>query len=278
MKKTITGIGIIACVALCAAVWPRNSEVRDLPAVPINAAVPVEIEARPEETPHIYFSADMPTHVAEVIAESEPQKAEVTTEKETEKPAPTQTAQSAKPNTSPTEPHNGDIRVVDGEKQIYILGFGWIKDEGGGSVGTIVGNPGDELTGNKVGIMGGTVGSNGDIDKQVGIMGGGDAPVNNNPVPGTKKYIDGILHVWVPGFGYVPHSGDNVVTYADDMYESGVKIGIMGDDVPPSSADTTLTTEKLEPTGEVIYTELQPPVTKDSTPPAFKPNGEPYNP
>jgi hypothetical protein len=33
-----------------------------------------------------------------------------------------------------------------------------------------------------------------------------------------------------------------------------------------------------EITGDVIYVELQPPVTKDSTPPAYKPNGEPYHP
>jgi len=57
---------------------------------------------------------------------------------------------------------------------VWIPGFGWIEDEGGGNVGiivdgegdinkqvgvmcggTTVGNPGDELTGNKVGIMGG---------------------------------------------------------------------------------------------------------------------------
>ncbi len=31
----------------------------------------------------------------------------------------------------------GDVRVVDGERQVYIDGFGWIKDEGGGSVGTV---------------------------------------------------------------------------------------------------------------------------------------------
>lgn len=66
-----------------------------------------------------------------------------------------QTVQSTKPTASSSEPHNGDVRVVNGEKQVYILGFGWIKDEGGGSVGTMVGNPGDKLTGNKVGIMGG---------------------------------------------------------------------------------------------------------------------------
>lgn len=57
---------------------------------------------------------------------------------------------------------------------MWIPGFGWVKDEGGGSVsipvdgkgdinkqvgvmggGTTVGNFSDELTGNKVGIMGG---------------------------------------------------------------------------------------------------------------------------
>ena len=33
--------------------------------------------------------------------------------------------------------------------------------------------------------------------------------------------------VWVPGFGWVDNSGDNVGTKADDMYENGNKIGNM---------------------------------------------------
>ena len=70
----------------------------------------------------------------------------------------------------------------------------------------------------------------------------------------------------------------NIVTYAEDMYESGVKIGIMGGEECPSDAPSTPSAEQPEPIGDVIYTELQPPVTKDITPPAFKPNGEPYNP
>lgn len=97
-KQIIAGIVAIAYVALCAAVWPRNAEIGDLPAEPLKTAVSAEIEARSEETPHIFISEDMSTPVAEAVAES--------------------------------EPHNGDVRVVDGEKQIYLLGFGWIKDEG----------------------------------------------------------------------------------------------------------------------------------------------------
>jgi len=151
-----------------------------------------------------------------------------------------QTVQQVKPTLSSSEPRNGDVRVVDGEKQIFLLGFGWLKDEGA-NIGAMVGNPCDELTGNKVGIMGGaTVGNDGAINKQVGVMGGG--------------------------------------TVAKDMYENGHKIGIMGGgESAPSSTSPTAYAEP-EITGDVIYVPLQPSVTKDSTPPAYKPNGEQYNP
>jgi len=200
--------------------------------------VSAEIEARTEEMSQIFLSADSPATELETVTEINSAKTEITAEKETQKSAPAQTTQQVKPTASSSEPHNGDVRVVDGEKQVYLLGFGWLKNEGA-NIGTTVDNPGDELTGNKAGIMGGaTVGSNGDINKQVGIMGGG--------------------------------------IVADDMYENGNKIVIMNGDECPQSAPTAPPAEP-EITGDVIYVELQPPVTKDSTPPANKPNGEPYN-
>lgn len=203
-KQIITGIAIIACIALCAAVWQRNAGVQKLPAEPIKADVNAEIEARSEEIPQNIFSEVTPALETEVVAESKLPTLEKSAEKETEKPAPTQAIQAVKPAPSSTEPHNGDVRVVNNEKQIYFFGFGWIKDEGGGSIGTMVGSPGDQLTGHKVGVMGGA----------------------------------------------------------------------------ESAASTAAAQQSIEPeiTGDVIYTELQQPVTKDSTPPAYKPNGEPYNP
>lgn len=48
-----------------------------------------------------------------------------------------------------SEPKSGDKK--DGK--VYIPGFGWVVDEGGGGKGVKVGNEGDELTGNKVGQM-----------------------------------------------------------------------------------------------------------------------------
>ena len=68
MKKTsiIAGTVAIACVALCAAVWPRCAEVGNLPAEPVKAAVSAEIEVRSEETSHIFISADKFTPIAVV--------------------------------------------------------------------------------------------------------------------------------------------------------------------------------------------------------------------
>ena len=80
-KRIITVIAIIACAALCAAVWLRSAEGGDLPAEPVKTAVIAEIEARAEETPQIFLSADIPVPEQEAVAESEPQKTDITAEK-----------------------------------------------------------------------------------------------------------------------------------------------------------------------------------------------------
>ena len=58
----------------------------------------------------------------------------------------------SKPSTNkPTKPKEN--KPSGGKQgQVYVEGFGWIDDIGEGEE-TTVGNPGDELTGNKVGIM-----------------------------------------------------------------------------------------------------------------------------
>jgi hypothetical protein len=51
-KQIITGIAIIAYVALFASVWPRNAEVEvPLPDEPKKTAIIAEIEDRAGETP-----------------------------------------------------------------------------------------------------------------------------------------------------------------------------------------------------------------------------------
>lgn len=62
---------------------------------------------------------------------------------------PTYSKKQTHPSQSASQPKAGDKK--DGK--VYVDGFGWIKDEGGGAVGETVGNEGDTLTGNKVGQM-----------------------------------------------------------------------------------------------------------------------------
>lgn len=63
----------------------------------------------------------------------------------------------------------GDTRIIDGKKQSYFLGFGWIDDMGENEV---IYCEGMYENGNKIGIMGGgtVVDSDGDINKMVGVM------------------------------------------------------------------------------------------------------------
>lgn len=82
MRKTITSIILTACVALCAAVWPRSTEVGTLPAEPIKAVVTAEIETGTEEYPPLIISAENdaleqePIKEIETIIPSAPQTAQ----------------------------------------------------------------------------------------------------------------------------------------------------------------------------------------------------------
>jgi len=125
------------------------------------------VGAHRETTPPQALAADAAPHVPP----QEPSEPAALDEPVTEQPpetAPTQpTAQteSTKPSTEPPQmaaspsstPQSGDKRTMNGQNEIWIPGFGWIHDHGGGSIGTIAT-------------------SDGDINKMVGYMGGDDPP------------------------------------------------------------------------------------------------------
>lgn len=242
-KQIITGILIAGCVALCAGVWLRSAEAGKILAEPVKPRVIAEIEASPEETlpnlSDITFAPEPEVSEVNVTAGTEV----ITTEEKTQ-PVPSEPTPHAisKSVQDSTVPKAGTISVIDGERCMWIPGFGWVKDEGGGSVGI-------------------SVDGEGDINKQVGVMDGGSTV--GNPGDELTGHKVGIM-----GGG----------TVAEDMYENGHKIGIMNGAESEPSNSTQPPAEIPEPTGEVIYVPLQPPVTKDSTPPPYKPNGEPYNP
>lgn len=96
----------------------------------------------------------------------------ISTESNAPRDNPTPTSAPSK-NTTATkvcEPKMGDTRTVDGQKQVYFLGFGWIDDNDEPNECIYVEDMYEN--GNKIGSMGGGVfvDGEGDINKMIGIM------------------------------------------------------------------------------------------------------------
>lgn len=133
---------------------------------PIVAEEIIEISTQTEEITE-------PTHRQEVIVTEDEIPPPQQTEKTQSTNTPVTPMQMATKPTAPTKteetiPKNGDTRIVNGQRQGYLLGFGWVDYMGENEC---IFEEGMYENGNKVGIMGGTtVGSDGDINKQVGIM------------------------------------------------------------------------------------------------------------
>ncbi|MGI5935331.1 MAG: hypothetical protein ACOX7I_00770 [Oscillospiraceae bacterium] len=105
-----------------------------------------------------------------------------------------------------------------------------------------------------------------------------EKPLNEMPAsvpdstPARETTIDGKPFVWVQGFGYIESGGSGEITYAEDMYESGVKIGIMGSEgVSPPRANATPSAELPEQIGEVIDQTINETPQKNSMPPDYRP-------
>lgn len=132
---------------------------------PPDTQAPLVAAKTPETGTH---TAPLPQVTAE--PQMEPPPAPITT------PAshPTSAAQASQLPTLPAEPKMGDTRTVDGQRQVYFLGFSWIEDND--TPNECVYAEDMYENGNKVGSMGGgtLVDGDGDINKMVGIMGGSE--------------------------------------------------------------------------------------------------------
>lgn len=95
-----------------------------------------------------------------ILTESSPQR---------DNPTPAHAPSKNTITTKACEPQMGDTRIVNGQKQSYFLGFGWVDDMGENEV---IYCEGMYENGNKIGSMGGStfVDGDGDINKMVGIM------------------------------------------------------------------------------------------------------------
>lgn len=87
-------------------------------------------------------------------------------------------------------------------------------------------------------------------------------------------WINGRAYYDIPGFGLVEWSGPGQRTEVYNMYESGVKIGIMGneDEAAARTAAAAQPATCPEPTGEVIDQTINEVPERNSTPPDDKPD------
>lgn len=174
-SKISLPISTIAITFLIITAYHAESQTMSSP--PHNRLVSEVVEVAKSYTP--------PTETKPVVAEEMPQISTQTeectqptptetsppqpTEKEESNNTPIPTTQTAtKTNVTSTTnlptPKMGNTRIVNGQKQSYFLGFGWVDDMGKNEV---IYCEGMYENRNKIGIMGQ---SDGDINKMVGIM------------------------------------------------------------------------------------------------------------
>ena len=152
-KRIVTVATFAACLALCAAVWPRNESAGETPTPTTPAAV---IATQPEvpEIPEIEevksseeekARATLPGLVEESDIAPEPSTAQAPPASE----VPVQPEQDATP---PQEPEPAPALLDSApDNMVYVPGFGWIESQGPNHA-----EYAEDMyeNGNKIGIMG----------------------------------------------------------------------------------------------------------------------------
>lgn len=98
----------------------------------------------PEISPRNPTQGSIPTET-DYEPPTPPNTTEILEENNTTRDNPPPTPAPSKGTTVATvyEPKMGDIRTVNGQKQVYFLGFGWIDDNEEPNIGTLVEGDGD---------------------------------------------------------------------------------------------------------------------------------------
>ena len=148
MKKQIAvATASVACLALCAAVWPQNEQAMETPAALTPTAVTA---AQPQipEVPEIEESI-IPEKETVDVAELEQPKVVAPAPEPPQTPIPPEKEKTAEPKqepeVAPTSPDSNPDNIV------YVPGFGWLESQGPNHCEYAA----DMYeNGNKIGIMG----------------------------------------------------------------------------------------------------------------------------
>ena len=130
-KRIITAAAFAACLALCAAVWPRNESAGETP----TPTTPAAVIATQPEVPEIPEIEEVKSSEEEKARETLPElveEADIVPE-----PSPAQMPPSSKvpvlPEqdvTPPQEPEPTPAPDSEPDNMVYVPDFGWIKGQG----------------------------------------------------------------------------------------------------------------------------------------------------
>lgn len=153
--KIITAVSALAIISLL--IVPLHNQSPQEPPVPDTSPVSASLWLDRDKTPPTENkalvgeeNAEISTHSAPPVGtDFEPPKSadstEILTESNTLRDDPTPSPVISKNTVTATaqEPRMGDTRTVDGQKQVYFLGFGWIDDNDEPNVAIFVDGDGD---------------------------------------------------------------------------------------------------------------------------------------
>ena len=241
MKKILSvGIILTVCATLCGDPWLRSIEAGSSPAeVSVSTASQAQAEVRTESTLVAALTEMLPVPESVMKEEAPPSEA-------TQSPEPNHTPE-AKPITTPAPPMEqsatqrlnavptGSDRYHTDVYQHNVYSEELIYDKDGNLIGKTVTTPTEF---------------------------GPDA-----------IWIDGRAYYDVPGFGLVEWSGPGQRTEDYTMYESGVKVGIMGgeEETPVRALSSPEPQDWPALTGEVIDQTVSTVPERSSTTPDYKP-------
>lgn len=189
MKKKVKITAAVSALAIISLMISplRSQPPQEQPVTDVRPMSPSLTSSR-DNTPPTENKALVGEETAEISTQNSPQDSSLT-ETDFEPPSPADSkgilTENSAPRDNPTptsaplknttatkvcEPKIGDTRTVDGQKQVYFLGFGWIDDNDEPNECIYA----DDMyeNGNKIGSMGGGtfVDGDGDINKMVGRM------------------------------------------------------------------------------------------------------------
>ena len=242
-KRFAAAILIAACVALCAAVWPQSGAGGKMPAGADSGEFGINVDGLAQPTSESIIALSDDTPVVLTAEHAAPEPVEVIAEKEEfpDKPLPTEApspGMQETPAATPAPQNSAPASTDPYHTDVYpnnIYSEELVYDANGNLIGKTV-----------------------------------TYPTAFGP---DTIWIDGHAYYDIPGFGLVEWSGPSQRTEDYTMYESGVKIGIMGgeDEAPASSALANQPTGSPDSAGEVIDQTIITIPEKRSTPPDDKP-------